>query len=186
MAHVNSSGAAQRAKGQCRPGAFFDRDGVLNVDTGYTHRCDDLQLIAGAAAAVRLFNDAGWWVFVVSNQSGIARGYYDAAAVDAFHAALGTALAREGARIDAFYYCPHHPEGSVAAYARVCDCRKPQPGLIRQAIAEWPTDISHSILIGDRSTDMEAAGAAGLRGLLFPGGNLVDFCQRMHVPQARQ
>ncbi len=182
MESVDTSGVQQRVVSIRRPAAFFDRDGVLNVDTGYTHRCDDLQLQDGAAAAIRLFNDAGWRVFVVTNQSGVARGYYDEAAVNAFNAVLREALAHEGAHIDAFYYCPHHPEGTVAAYARVCDCRKPQPGMIRQALAQWPTDLAHSILIGDRSSDMQAAAAAGLRGLLFLGGNLAAFCQRMRVP----
>lgn len=165
-----------------RPAAFFDRDGVLNHDTGYTHRLEDLQLIDGAAAAVRRFNDAGWWVFVISNQSGVARGYYDETAVRDFNAALQAALSIGGAHVDAFYYCPHHPDGSVAAYTRVCDCRKPAVGMIERAIVDWPVDLQRSILVGDRDTDVQAAEAAGLRGWLFPGGNLAAFLTRIKLP----
>lgn len=165
-----------------RPAVFFDRDGVLNLDTGYTHRIDDLRLIDGAAAAVRRFNDAGWWVFVVTNQSGVARGYYDEAAVHRFNAALQAALDTGGAHVDAFYHCPHHPDGAVAAYACVCNCRKPATGMIDRAIADWPVDVTRSILIGDRDTDLQAADAAGLRGWLFAGGNLAAFLQRIGVP----
>jgi histidinol-phosphate phosphatase family domain/HAD-superfamily hydrolase, subfamily IIIA len=165
-----------------RPAAFFDRDGVLNRDTGFAHRIDELQLIDGAAAAVRRFNTAGWWVFVVSNQSGVARGYFDEAAVRGFNAALQQALATEDARIDAIYYCPHHPQGTIAAYARVCDCRKPKPGMLTRALAEWPVEVTRSLMIGDRPTDIEAATAAGLRGFLFGGGNLAEFCVRLGLP----
>ncbi|NJO67515.1 MAG: HAD family hydrolase [Rhodospirillales bacterium] len=162
-----------------RPAAFFDRDGVLNIDTGYTHRIEDLRLIEGAATAVRRFNDAGWRVFVVTNQGGVAHGYYDEAAVDAFHAELQRRLHVQQAIIDSFYHCPHHPEGSIAGYARRCDCRKPRPGMILQAMADWPIDRDRSIMIGDRDTDIEAAVAAGLRGFLFPGGDLAAFCARI-------
>ncbi len=159
-----------------RPAVFFDRDGVLNHDTGYTHRPDDLHFVDGAIAAVRRFNARGYRVFVVTNQAGIARGFYDEAAVRTFHAAMQRALRREGAHVDAFYYCPHHPEGSIAAYAGTCACRKPAPGMIDQALADWPIDRSHSLLIGDRSTDLDAAAAVGLPGHLFTGGDLDAFC----------
>ena len=96
-----------------RPAAFLDRDGVLNVDHGYVYRPEQLEWIAGAREAVRLFNSAGYYVFVKSNQSGVARGFYDEAAVKSFHAHMQDGLSAQGAHIDAFYFCPHHPDGTV-------------------------------------------------------------------------
>ena len=137
-----------------RPAAFLDRDGVLNVDHGYVHAAEQLEWIAGAPQAVKLLNDAGYRVIVVTNQSGVARGFYDEAAVKAFHAHMQAELAAQGARIDAFYYCPHHPDGTVKELAVHCDCRKPGTGMLEQAAREWPIDIDASFLIGDKETDM--------------------------------
>lgn len=159
-----------------RAAAFLDRDGVLNVDHGYVHRLDRLDLIAGAAEAVRLLNEAGHLVIVVTNQSGVARGYYEEADVERFNGELARQLAAQGARIDAFYYCPHHPQGSVARYAVRCDCRKPKPGLLEQAAHDFAIDRAKSFLIGDRDGDSEAAAAFGIRGIRFDGKtqSLVD------------
>ncbi len=149
------------------PAAFFDRDGVLNVDVGYTHGLEELALIPGVAAAVRSLNDAGYRVLVVTNQSGVARGYYSRAAVGRFNARLQELLAADGARIDAFYDCPHHPQGTVKEFAIQCNCRKPAPGLLQQAAREWPIDMSRSFLIGDKDDDLAAAVAFGIRGVKF-------------------
>jgi D,D-heptose 1,7-bisphosphate phosphatase len=154
-----------------RPAAFLDRDGVLNVDHGYVHAIERLDWIAGAPQAVKLLNDAGYRVIVVTNQSGIARGYYDEAAVEAFHVHMQDALAAQGARIDAFYYCPHHPDGTVAALAIKCDCRKPGTGMLEQAAREWPIDRAKSFLIGDKDIDMAAAAAFHIRGVKFDPAN---------------
>jgi D-glycero-D-manno-heptose 1,7-bisphosphate phosphatase len=143
-----------------RPAAFLDRDGVLNVDHGYAHRLDQLDWIKGAPEAVRLLNEAGYVVIVVSNQSGVARGLYDEAAVEAFH----------DAHIDAFYYCPHHPDGTVAPFNIDCDCRKPATGMLEQAARDWPIDRNRSFLIGDRDGDMAAAAAFNIKGLRFDAG----------------
>lgn len=150
-----------------RPAAFLDRDGVLNVDHGYAYRPDQLDWIAGAPRAVRLLNDAGYYVLVVTNQSGIARGYYDEAAVEAFHAHMQDSLAASGAHIDTFYYCPHHPDGTVEQWAVRCACRKPGIGLLQQAAQEWPIDIAGSFMIGDKDSDMAAAAAFNIRGVKF-------------------
>ena len=150
-----------------RPAAFLDRDGVLNIDHGYAHRLDQLEWIEGAPEAVRLLNEAGYYVLVVTNQSGIARGYYSEEAVSAFHERMQKDLASQGAHIDAFYFCPHHPEGTIEALAIRCQCRKPAPGMLEQAAREWPIDRTESFLIGDNEADMDAARAFGIPGIRF-------------------
>lgn len=157
-----------------RPTAFLDRDGVINLDHGFVHTIDRVEWVEGAIAAIKLLNDLGYLVFVVTNQSGIARGRYDEAAVEALHQWMAGQMAAAGARVDAFYFCPHHPEGARDDLRFVCDCRKPAPGMLLRAIAEWPVDRSRSFLIGDRFTDVEAAQAAGIAGHLFTGGNLLE------------
>lgn len=159
-----------------RPAAFLDRDGVLNVDHGYAHRADQLDWVKGAQEAVRLLNEAGFTVIVVTNQSGVARGMYSEADIHAFHAHMQEALNAQGAHIDAFYHCPHHPEGSVEAFTGACDCRKPGTGMLEQAAREWPLDLERSFLIGDRDGDMEAAAAFKIRGIRFDhaGQSLAD------------
>lgn len=161
----------------CRPAVFLDRDGVLNVDHGYVHRPADFEWIAGAQDAIRLCNDRGYFVFVVSNQAGVAHGLYDEQDVLSLHGWIGDALAAHGAHIDAFEYCPHHPEGRVEAYRRSCDRRKPGPRMLRDLLQRWPVDASRSLMIGDKDIDMAAAEAAGIRGHLFKGGNLLEFVE---------
>lgn len=150
-----------------RPAAFLDRDGVLNVDHGYAHRPDQLDWIAGAPEAVRALNAAGYYVIVITNQSGVARGYFDESAVLRFHAHMQERLAEYGARIDAFYYCPHHPQGVVTEFAVACRCRKPLPGMLERAASDWPLDLSRSFLIGDKDDDVAAAAAFNIRGIKF-------------------
>lgn len=157
-----------------RPAVFFDRDGVLNLDeAGYTYRVEDLVWTPGAMAAVRAVNDAGWAAVVVTNQSGVARGYYDEAAVAAFHARMQAELAEAGARIDAFHACFHHPEAAEARWRHPDHPdRKPNPGMLLRAAAELGLDLPRSVLIGDRQSDLEAARRAGVRSVLYTGGDL--------------
>lgn len=151
-----------------RPAAFLDRDGVLNLDTGYPHRPDDLVLTATAAVAVRRLNDAGYWVLVLTNQSGVARGMFDLAAVDRFHDALQQRLAQVGAHVDAFYVAPYHPAGTVAPFNVEHEDRKPGAGLFHRALRDFPVAMATSFMIGDKPSDMEAARRAGVRGVLVP------------------
>jgi len=155
-----------------RGALFLDRDGVLNEDDGYVHHISQVRWVQGAVKAVRRANDHGLFVFVVTNQSGVARGYYDEEAVRRLHAEMQTRLRSAGAHIDDFRYCPHHLDGSHPAYAVPCDWRKPGPGMIRDLAARWPVDLAASLMIGDQETDVQAAAAAGLRGVRYAGGQL--------------
>jgi D-glycero-D-manno-heptose 1,7-bisphosphate phosphatase len=155
-----------------RPAVFFDRDGVLNHDAGYTHRIEDFRWVDGAREAIRLLNDRGWYVFVVTNQAGVARGYYDEADVQRLHRWMNEDLASIGAHIDDFRYCPHHVDGSRSNYSIRCGCRKPAPGMILDLIKKWPVQIGDSFLLGDKQSDLNAAQAAGIRGVLYRGGNV--------------
>ncbi len=165
-----------------RPAVFLDRDGVLNEDLGYVHRTDQFRWIEGAREAVRWLNDQGYYVFVVTNQAGVARGLYDEGAIVGLHAWMQSELQQYGAHIDYIEYCPFHPDGVVEPYRRVSDFRKPAPGMLKKLMAEWPTDVARSLLIGDRQTDLAAAAAAGIHGHLFEGGSLLAFV-RKHVPE---
>ncbi|MCX5577568.1 D-glycero-alpha-D-manno-heptose-1,7-bisphosphate 7-phosphatase [Kaistia terrae] len=158
-----------------QPAAFLDRDGVINVDHGYTYKPEDMVFIDGARTAIRRLNEAGYLVVVVTNQSGVARGFYSEVDVERFHAHMQAELGKAGAGIDAFYSCPYHPEGTVAEYRVDHPDRKPKPGMILRAFADLPIDASRSFLIGDRPSDMAAASAAGIPGYRFPGGDLDVF-----------
>ena len=161
-----------------RPAVFFDRDGVLNHDAGYVHTPEAFAWTDEAVEAVRQVNDAGWLAFVVTNQSGIARGYYGPEDVTRLHQWMQHELGRHGAHIDAYYYCPHHPEARVEAYRHPDPPdRKPNPGMILRALGEWPVDLPRSIMVGDKASDLEAARRAGLRSLHFTGGDLARFLE---------
>jgi D-glycero-D-manno-heptose 1,7-bisphosphate phosphatase len=163
-----------------RPAAFLDRDGVLNIDRGYTHRPEDLVWIDGATATIKRLNDAGYFVIVVTNQAGVARGFYEDRDVAEFHAHMQADLAAQGAHVDAYYHCPFHHDATIAAY-RVASHpdRKPNPGMILRALADWPIERDGSFLVGDKLMDMEAAARAGIPGFLFEGGDLLPFVTRV-------
>lgn len=161
---------------------FFDRDGVLNEDLGYVHRINDFRWIEGAREALRAVQAAGLLTIVVTNQSGVARGYFNEADANDLHAWMRADLAREGIGVTAFYMCPYHPDASVAAY-RVYDHpdRKPNPGMILRAMLDWNIDPVRSLVIGDQPRDIEAGRRAGVRGLLYAGGDLASFLAP-HLP----
>jgi D-glycero-D-manno-heptose 1,7-bisphosphate phosphatase len=154
-----------------RPAVFLDRDGTLIEEIGYLDRLDRLALFPYTIDAVRLLNRAGFAVVVVTNQAGIARGIVREAFVHEAHRVITDRLAAGGARIDAFYYCPHHPAGTVPELRQACDCRKPAPGMLRRAAAELDLDLSRSFAIGDRVHDATAAVAVGARGVLVRTGH---------------
>jgi histidinol-phosphate phosphatase family protein len=160
-----------------RPAIFLDRDGTLNVDRGYTHKITDLSWQPDARQAVKYANDAGYYVFVVTNQAGVARGLYQESDVIAFHAEMQSQLYEIGAHVDAFEWCPFHVDGTVAAYRQDSRRRKPSPGMIEDLVDVWPVDMSRSLLIGDSPDDMKAAEAAGLVGIRYTGGSLLDLVQ---------
>ncbi len=158
------------------PAVFLDRDGVLNIDSGYPHLPEHLVLIPGAAEAVRRLNTLGYLVVVVTNQSGVARGLYTEAQMNAFNDLLVRRLAANGARIGAVYSCPFHSEAEDPRWFHPDHPdRKPNPGMILRAVADHAIDPARSFLIGDRQSDLEAARRAGIPGFLFEGPDLNAF-----------
>jgi D-glycero-D-manno-heptose 1,7-bisphosphate phosphatase len=151
-------------------GVFLDRDGTIIEEVGYLDRPERVQLFPWTIDAIRALNQSGVKVIMVSNQSGIARGFFDEAMVDRVHARMADLLAEGGAAIDAYYYCPHHPDGKVAPFARVCDCRKPGRGLVDRAAREFDVDPRRSFTVGDRWLDVALARAVGARGILVRTG----------------
>ena len=149
---------------------FLDRDGTLIEEVGYLDRADRVELYPWSIDAVRLLNRAGLRVIVATNQSGIARGFFTEAIVDDVHDRISALLAEGGARIDAYYYCPHHPHGHVAGYTQACDCRKPARGLVDRAARELGVDPLRSFVVGDRWLDVRLARAVGARGVLVRTG----------------
>lgn len=149
--------------------AFLDRDGVINQDLGYVHRIKDLHFAPGAPEAMRRLMDAGYRLIVVTNQSGIARGYFSEAEYEAFTRHMRLALEKHDVTLAGVYHCPHHPEALRSELRLQCDCRKPQPGMILQAAADLGIDLSRSILVGDKGSDIAAGRAAGVNACYLVG-----------------
>jgi D,D-heptose 1,7-bisphosphate phosphatase len=158
-----------------RRALFLDRDGVVNVDHGHVGSRDRFEWTEGASDAIRYATASGWHVFIVTNQSGVARGLYDEAAVTCLLKWIADEARRHGGTIDDYRYCPFHPDAIVAAYRAVSDWRKPAPRMLLDLMRAWELDPSRCVMIGDQPTDVQAASAAGVAGHLFPGGNLLAF-----------
>lgn len=153
-----------------RPAVFLDRDGTINEQMGYINHISRFVMLPRAAAAIRLLNEQGIPVVVVSNQSGLARGYFPESLIGEVHAKMNGALAEGGAHVDGIYYCPHHPEAQEERFRLACNCRKPKPGLFLQAAAELDLDLGRSYVVGDRWSDLKAAAAVQAKGVLVLTG----------------
>lgn len=153
-----------------RPAVFLDRDGTINVEKDYLVCPEEFELIPGAPAAIARLKRAGFLVIVVTNQSGVARGYFDVDAVHRLHEHLQRQLAAVGTGIDGFYLCPHHPEHGVGEFKIDCDCRKGNPGMLLQAAAEHDIDLPRSFMVGDKLADVEAGKRAGCHSVLVLTG----------------
>lgn len=152
------------------PAVFLDRDGTLIEEVGYLDRTERIELYPWTVDAVRLLNRAGLRVVVVTNQAGVARGIFEERFVGEAHRYLDERLAVAGARIDGYYYCPHHPDAPLEAYRRHCDCRKPRPGMVQRAADELQLDVQRSFVVGDRWSDVQIAHAVGAHGVLVKTG----------------
>jgi len=142
-------------------GAFFDRDGTINVDVNYLYKIEDFRFIDGMPQFIKKFNDWGYKVIVITNQAGIARGFYTEEDMHKLHEHINKELAEIGAHIDAFYFCPHHPDITGS-----CHCRKPEQGMIEKAIKDFDIDVTKSVLFGDKPWDIEAGEKCGIKGYL--------------------
>lgn len=158
---------------------FFDRDGVLNVDKDYLHTIEDFEWIDGAKESIVFLTKNNYTVFVVTNQSGIARGFYTVDDMQKLHEYMAAEIKQAGGNIEKFYFCPHLPGGKIKEFAIECDCRKPKPGLLLQALREYAIDKENSFLIGDKPRDVESAAAAGIKGYLYENGNLLHFVKKI-------
>jgi len=154
-----------------RPAVFLDRDGTLNKEVNYLHKIENFEWVSGAPQAVKRLNAFKVPVLVVTNQSGVARGYYDEAAVERLHAWMNEELAKVGAKIDAFYFCPYHPDGRVEKYRAMTHCRKPNPGMFEEAIEEWGVDPARSVVVGDKNTDLVPGNELGMTTILVRTGH---------------
>lgn len=160
----------QEEKSSMRAAVFTDRDGTLNIEKSYLYKPDNFEFIPGVPEAIKKLNSAGYYVVVVTNQSGIARGYYTEANVEALHVYINELLEKIGARIDMFLYCPHHPEATKPAYRTECGCRKPQTGMFREAAKALPIDPARSWMVGDKESDIEFGRRTGLETVLVETG----------------
>lgn len=162
--------------------AFIDRDGVINEERNYVHRIEDFVLLPGVAQGLALLRDAGFLLIVVTNQAGIARGYYDQSEMDRLHEHMHKKLAQDSVSLDAIYFCPHHPQGRVQMLALECDCRKPAPGMVLQAAKDLDLDLAASVLIGDKLSDVQAGRRAGVgRTIIVESGHNLNIAGRQQA-----
>ncbi len=161
------------------PAILLDRDGVLNVNHGYVCEPERFEWTPNAREAIRWLNDAGYLAIIITNQAGIGRGYYTDAQFQGFMRWIQTQLMEVGAHFDAYYYCPHHPTEAKPPFDLECDCRKPKPGMLLQAMREWEIQPGQAAMIGDKDSDIQAATAAGIASAKYEGGDLLAAVQRV-------
>lgn len=153
-----------------RPAVFIDRDGTINEQMGYINDLSRFVILPGVPEAIRLLNQTGFLTIIISNQSGVGRGYFPVDLVHEVHAFLKASLRNKGATVDGIFFCPHYPHGEIPEYSRECDCRKPRTGLVEQALTRFQIDMARSYVIGDRCSDMELACRCNLKGILVKTG----------------
>jgi D-glycero-D-manno-heptose 1,7-bisphosphate phosphatase len=152
------------------PAVFLDRDGVLNEDLGYVAKPEDLRLLPGVAQGLKELKQLGYKLIVITNQSGVARGYFTESDVENFHKHMNRELLKAGSvAIDGFYVCPHHSQGTIPQYTMACQCRKPGPVLVEQAVKDFEIDVGTSFFIGDKKSDIECGKQAGVKTILVLG-----------------
>ncbi len=161
------------------PAVFLDRDGTVNRQVEYLSEPEQLELISGASQGIKMLRDAGFRIIVVTNQSGVARGFFDEERVNNINSTLAQMLEDKGAIVDAWYYCPHHPSAGHGKYRMDCSCRKPAPGMVEQACREYGLDMSASFMVGDTLSDMKLAWNCGMRAVLVKTGHGTDELCRM-------
>ena len=157
-----------------RPAVFLDRDGVINKDKEYVHKINNFEWVEGAKDSIKYLNNKGYYVFVATNQSGIARGYYSEKDVILLHEYINNELKKISAFIDEFFFSPYHPD-NTKEFLHLSHLRKPDTGMLDLAASKWPIDKSRSFLVGDKDTDIKCAEKFSIRGHLFKDGNLLDF-----------
>lgn len=150
---------------------FLDRDGNINVEKDYLHKIEDFEFEEGALEAIVEFSKTDYLIVIVTNQSGIARGYYTEKDLEDLHKYLRDEIEKNGGRVDGFYYCPHHPEKGIGEYKKNCDCRKPNPGMFLQAKEDFDIDFENSIMVGDKLSDVDAGKRLGMRSILVRTGH---------------
>ncbi len=154
-----------------RPAIFLDRDGTINQDVGYLNHPDQLELIPGAARALKILNSAGFPIVIITNQAGVAKGLIAEEQLPAIKEAFFEILEKQGLKVDGYYYCPHHPGGSVEKYAQKCECRKPAPGLLLKASRDLNIDLKRSYVVGDKASDVQLAHNVGATGIMVLTGH---------------
>tara|TARA_Y100000768_G_C23906095_1_gene647608 strand:- start:493 stop:990 length:498 start_codon:yes stop_codon:yes gene_type:complete len=162
-----------------KPAIFLDRDGVINVDKKYVYKISDFEWIQGSKKAIKYIKDRNYYVFVVTNQSGITRGYYNERDVEILHNYINKELRKIDTQIDEFFYSPYHPEISNLKYENMQHLRKPNTGMLELAQKKWKFDKQNTLMIGDSASDMECAKNYGIKGLLFESGSLLEFIKRI-------
>lgn len=162
-----------------KPTVFFDRDGVLNVDKDYLYKISEFEWQEGAVDAICYLKSLGYQIIVFTNQSGVARGYYSEESVNILHEFMQSELKKYNVSIDKFYYCPHLPDAEVETYRKICNCRKPNSGMLEQALQDFSVAKGRSFVIGDKQRDIDAGVKVGLVGYLYQSGNLKNFVQNI-------
>ena len=164
-----------------KPAVFLDRDGIINIDKGYVYKISQFEWVDGSKEAIKYLKNMGFFVFVVTNQSGISRGYYDEKDLKKLHKYINSELLKIDTSIDEFFYSPFHPDIKNDKYEKLKSLRKPNIGMLEMAVTKWPVNIKDSFLIGDKESDIECANNFGIEGFLYKEGSLLNFVKKIII-----